>query len=185
MRIILIYSVRMATVQPSLQQQVHTLYSEHHGWLFAWLRKKLSCPHNAADVAQDTFVRIIASRDALFGLREPRAYLSTTARRLLLDRARRQVLERSYLAGLALIADSLPGAPSPEETLMAVQALEQIANALQNLSAKARDAFLLHYLEELPQAAVAAQLKVSTRMVQKYLVQALLACRQACPAMTA
>src|SRR5450830_680704 len=160
----------MPTIQPSLQQQVQSLYSEHHGWLVGWLRKKLSCPHGAADVAQDTFVRIIASRDALFGMREPRAYLSTTAKRLLLDRARRQILERSYLAELIL---------------MAVQALGQIATALDGLSSKARDAFLLHYLEEQSQAAVAAQLKVSTRMVQKYLVQALLACRHACPAMAA
>ena len=175
----------MSAIQPSLQQQVQSLYSEHHGWLVGWLRKKLSCPHGAADMAQDTFVRIIASRDALFGMREPRAYLSTTAKRLLLDRARRQILERSYLAELALLADSLPGAPSPDEVLMAVQALGQIATALAGLSSRARDAFLLHYLEEQPQAAVAAQLNVSTRMVQKYLVQALLACRHACPAMAA
>jgi len=168
----------MSAVQPSLQQQVHALYSEHHGWLYGWLRKKLSCPHSAADVAQDTFVRIIASRDALFGMREPRAYLSTTARRLLLDRARRQLLERSYLAELALVMDGA-GAPSPDDILMAVQALEQIAGALAGISAKAREAFLLHYLDEQPQAAVAQQLGVSTRMVQKYLVQALLACRQA------
>lgn len=168
----------MSAVQPSLQQQVHALYSEHHGWLYGWLRKKLSCPHSAADVAQDTFVRIIASRDALFGMREPRAYLSTTARRLLVDRARRQLLERSYLAELALVMDGA-GAPSPDDILMAVQALEQIAGALAGISAKAREAFLLHYLDEQPQAAVAQQLGVSTRMVQKYLVQALLACRQA------
>ena len=168
----------MSAVQPSLQQQVHALYSEHHGWLYGWLRKKLSCPHSAADVAQDTFVRIIASRDALFGMREPRAYLSTTARRLLVDRARRQLLERSYLAELALVMDGA-GAPSPDEILMAVQALEQIAGALAGMSARAREAFLLHYLDEQPQAAVAQQLGVSTRMVQKYLVQALLACRQA------
>jgi len=168
----------MSAVQPTLQQQVHALYSEHHGWLYGWLRKKMSCPHSAADVAQDTFVRIIASRDALFGMREPRAYLSTTARRLLVDRARRQLLERSYLAELALVMDGA-GAPSPDEILMAVQALEQIAGALAGMSSNAREAFLLHYLDEQPQAAVAQQLGVSTRMVQKYLVQALLACRQA------
>lgn len=169
----------MSAVQPTLQQQVHALYSEHHGWLYGWLRKKLSCPHSAADVAQDTFLRIIASRDALFGMREPRAYLSTTAKRLLVDRARRQLLERGYLAELALVMEAVEGAPSPDEILMAVQALEQIAGALAGISARAREAFLLHYLDEQPQAAVAQQLGVSTRMVQKYLVQALLACRQA------
>lgn len=169
----------MSATPAPLQQQVHALYSEHHGWLLGWLRKKLSCPHGAADVAQDTFLRIIASRDALFGMREPRAYLSATAKRLLVDRARRQLLERTYLAELALLADASESAPSPDDLLMALQALEQIAAALASLPVKARTAFLLHYLDEQPQAAVAAQLQVSVRMVQKYLVQALLACRQA------
>lgn len=169
----------MSATPASLQQQVHALYSEHHGWLLGWLRKKLSCPHGAADVAQDTFVRIIASRDALFELREPRAFLSTTAKRLLVDRARREQLERTYLAELALLAGESASAPAPDELLMALQALEQIATALATLPLKARTAFLLHYLDEQPQAEVATQLQVSVRMVQKYLVQALLACRQA------
>ena len=69
------------------QQQMHTLYDEHHGWLFGWLRRKLGSSENAADLAQDTFVRIIASRDALLGVREPRAFLVTTAQRLIIDQA--------------------------------------------------------------------------------------------------
>jgi RNA polymerase sigma-70 factor (ECF subfamily) len=40
-------------------------------------------------------VRILASRDALLGMAEPRAYLTTTARRLLVDRARRQALAQA------------------------------------------------------------------------------------------
>jgi hypothetical protein len=27
---------------------IDTLYRAHHGWLTAWLRKKMACPHNAA-----------------------------------------------------------------------------------------------------------------------------------------
>ncbi|WP_407058407.1 sigma factor [Zoogloea oleivorans] len=50
----------MSAADPALHQQVHALYSDHHAWLFGWLRKKLGCAHNAADVAQDTFLRIMA-----------------------------------------------------------------------------------------------------------------------------
>ncbi|NHZ32509.1 sigma-70 family RNA polymerase sigma factor [Massilia rubra] len=166
-------------------QAVHALYGAHHRWLFGWLRNKLGCAHNAADVAHDTFLRIIASRDALLGVEQPRAWLATTAKRLIVDRARRQALEQSYLAELALLAEVLPCYPSPDETLMALQALDQIGAALQALSAKAREAFLLHYLDQQSHAAIATRLGVSTRMVRKYLVQALLACRAHCPAMTA
>lgn len=160
-----------------LQQEAHALYAEHHGWLYGWLRRKMGCAHNAADVAQDTFVRILASRDALFGLQEPRAYLTTTAKRLLVDRARRQLIEQAYLAELALAAESLPGYPSPEDTLATLQALERVGEALHRLAANAREAFLMHYLDGCTQAVVAQQLGVSTRMVQKYLVQALMHCR--------
>ena len=48
--------------------------------------------------------------------------------------------------------------------------------ALEGLSPRARQAFLLHYLDGEPQAVIATQLGVSTRMVHKYLVQALLHC---------
>ena len=40
---------------------MHALYSEHHGWLQNWLRGKLGCAADAADLAQDTFLRILLS----------------------------------------------------------------------------------------------------------------------------
>ena len=175
----------MRANESSLQQRVATLYTDHHGWLQAWLRRKLGDAHHAADMAHDTFVRIMASRDVLLGIQEPRAYLVTTARRLLVDRSRRQLIEQAYVAELTSLAQTLPGYPSPDEILMAVQALEQISTALDTLPAKVREAFLRHYLQEQSQADIAIAQGVSKRMVQKYLVQALLHCRTHCPAMTA
>lgn len=160
------------------QQQMHTLYDEHHGWLFGWLRRKLGSPENAADLAQDTFVRIIASRDALLGVREPRAFLVTTAQRLLIDQARRQAIEVAYLRELGMAVEQLGGAPSPEHLLDTLQALTQIERALDGLPAKPRQAFLLHYLDGETHGFIAEQLGVSTRMIQKYLVQALLHCHR-------
>lgn len=157
--------------------QVETLYQDHHGWLRGWLRKKLGCTEQAADLAHDTFLRVLGAQDALAGLKEPRAYLTTMARHLLIDRARRQRIEQSYLAELALMAETLDGAPSPEAILGAVQALDQISLALQGLSPKAGEAFLLHYLHDETQSEIASRLGVSVRMVQKYLAQALLRCR--------
>lgn len=173
----------MSASELSITQSLTLLYTDHHGWLIGWLRKKLDCPHNAADVAHDTFLRIIASRDALLGMREPRAYLTTTAQRLLVDRARRRTIEQAYLAELARMAETVEGYPSPERTLAVLQALEEIGAALEGLPGKAREAFLRHYLDGEPHAAIAAHLGVSTRMVRKYLVQALLHCRRAEPAL--
>lgn len=168
--------------ESGVRQQMHLLYRDHHSWLFSWLRRRIGCSHHAADVAHDTFERLMTSRDALLGQRlpieEPRAYLTTTAKRLLVDRARREQLERAYLAELERQAQTLPQYPSPEQLLVAVQALDQICQVLADVSAKARAAFLLHYLEGQTHAAVAGHLGVSTKMVQKYLVQVLLHCNQ-------
>jgi len=165
----------------TLKEQVDTLYSDHHGWLFGWLRKKLGNSFDAADVAQDTFVRILGSRDALMGnrleIREPRAYLCRTASHLLIDRNRRRALEEAYLEQLALLTDALSDCqPPPEQTLMAMEALMEIGRALEKVPAKARTAFLLHYLDGQTHAAVAEHLGVSTKMVQKYLIQVLMRC---------
>lgn len=154
------------------------LYGEHHGWLVGWLRKKVGCPHHADDLAHDTFVRIIGARD-LLTLNEPRAYLTTTARRLMIDQVRRRQIEQAYLAELALLAEQSECSPSPEQTLAAIQALQQIGAALDGLAEKPRQAFLLHYLDGQSHAAIALHIGVSARMIRKYLVQALLHCHRA------
>jgi len=166
----------MTSAKYPLQQDMASLYGEHHAWLLGWLRKRLGCGHHAADVAQDTFLRLVSAGDRLPQLEEPRAFLTTTAKRLLTDRSRRQAIEQAYMQELEALAEQLPSFPSPDEILIAVQSLERIAAALERLSMRARDAFLLHFLEGESHAVIAARLGVSTRMVHKYLVQALLSC---------
>lgn len=169
----------MSVAEPPLQRAIHTLYCEHHGWLFNWLRRKLRCSQHAADLAQDTFVRILGSRDTLLGIREPRAFLSTTVRRLIIDRARRQQIEDAYLRELALTVEVMEGHQSPEQILLTLEALEQITFMLEGLHEKARQAFVDYYLDELSQVQIAERLQVSPRMVRKYLMQALVHCHQA------
>ncbi|MBO3278241.1 sigma factor [Pseudomonas schmalbachii] len=68
------------------------LYRSHHGWLFGWLRKRLGCPENAADAAQDTFAKLIG-RNELESLQEPRTYLLVAANRLLINQYHRRRVE--------------------------------------------------------------------------------------------
>ena len=144
---------------------IETLYLEHHGWLYAWLRKKLSCPHRAADIAHDAFARLLALSH-LPHLEAPRAYLVTTANRILIDETRRQRIEQAYLAELSRQVEAHDGFPSPEQILIAVQTLDKISIMLAGLAKKPRQAFLLHYLEGSTHAAIATELGVSERMVR-------------------
>lgn len=170
----------MSTAELPMQHAVNVLYTEHHGWLLGWLRKKLGCPQNAADLSHDTFVRILSSREALGGMREPRAFLTTTARHLIIDRARRRKIEDAYLRELALTIDLLEGCQqSSEQILVTLEALEQIAFVLDGLGLKARQVFLMHFLEGLRQAEIASRLQISERMVRKHLMNALVHCHHA------
>lgn len=166
----------MSSADSILQQQVHTLYSDHHGWLFGWLRKKLGCAHNAADVAQDTFLRILTAQDRRsdLDLREPRAYLTTVAGRVLLNHYRRLSLERAYLDALAMVPDMY--APSPEDRLIILETLHEIDAMLDALPHKARTAFLLAQFEGLAYADIALRLDVSVRTVKRYMAQAFEEC---------
>ncbi|NBG91541.1 MULTISPECIES: sigma-70 family RNA polymerase sigma factor [Pseudomonas] len=166
----------MSTGEPAFQAAITNLYSEHHGWLFGWLRRKLGCAQNAADLAQDTFTRILNARESVATLREPRAFLSTTARRLIIDQVRRKQIENAYLQELALTAQALEGFQSPEQILTTLEALEHIAFILEGMQDKVRQAFVLYYLDGLKQSEIARQLALSDRTVRKYLIQALLHC---------
>lgn len=176
-------SIRSCMADHAASNPLQVLYADHHHWLRGWLRRKLGCADRAADVTHETFLRILSSRDALLGMQEPRAYLTITARRLLIDQSRRKLLEAAYLHEMALLAETLPSHPSPEEILMAVQALDQIGEALNSVAAPVRVAFLRHYLDDQSQAVIAAELGVSKRTVQNHLVQALLCCRAHCSAL--
>lgn len=168
----------MPSAKDTFQHDMRALYVDHHRWLLDWLRRRVGCAASAADLAQDTFVRLLDSRDALLGLREPRAFLTVTARRLLIDRGRRQRIEQAFLAEMAVLAQTAGFAPSPEQIHAAVESLELIGAALEGLATKPRQAFLLHHLDGLGHDEIAANLGVSARMVRKYLVQALLHCHQ-------
>lgn len=160
------------------QASLTLLYSDHHGWLFGWLRRRLGCSHNAADVAHDTFTRIIASYESL-GLREPRAFLATVARRLLIDRARRQRIETAYLDELLALSDEHEGFPSAEQVACAIEALEQIARALDGLPAGPRAALLLRHLDGYSHQQIADEFSVSTKTVQSWLIKAMVHCHAA------
>lgn len=160
----------MPAVDSPLRHQVRTLYRQHHGWLLGWLRGKLGCPDQAADLAQDTFTRLLGGERNLTGVREPRAYLTTVAHGLVVDFFRRRDLERAYLAELALQPEALH--PSPEERSLLLEALAEVDRLLAGLSGKARAAYFYSRLDGLTHAEIAEHLGVSVPRVRQYLAAA-------------
>ncbi|ALM81672.1 sigma-70 family RNA polymerase sigma factor [Bordetella sp. N] len=158
-------------VDSSEMQCVPVLYTEHRTWLHAWLHRQVGCREQAADLVQDTFLRVLLREETL-RIRQPRAFLARIAHGLMVDSFRRAALERAYLAELALLPEAVQ--PSPEDYLSAMQALREIDRLLSGLSDKARAAFVWRQVEGLGQREIAERLGVSVPRVHQYLAQAML-----------
>ncbi|MBB1601687.1 sigma-70 family RNA polymerase sigma factor [Variovorax sp. UMC13] len=158
---------------PAFHPLVQAFYVEHHGWLQGWLRRKLDNPFDAADLAQDTFVRLLGA-PGLERVDAPRAYLTTVARNLLINHVRRRAIEQAYLDALALLPE--PVAPPPEQRLMVLETLVEIDRRLSGLPVQAKKAFLLAQLEGLGQAEIAAALGLSVSTVKRHLAKAAMRC---------
>jgi RNA polymerase sigma-19 factor, ECF subfamily len=160
---------RMLSTDTALHREVETLYDAHHTWLRGWLKRKLGCTHRAADLAHDTFLRLLA-RDEPIRANEPRAFLTTVAQRVLYNHWRREQIEQAWLAEIALIPEPL--APSPEERALILETLCEIDALLDGLPVAVRRAFLLSQLDGASHAQIAAELGVSLATVKRYLVRA-------------
>jgi RNA polymerase sigma-70 factor (ECF subfamily) len=149
------------------------LYSQHHSWLQRWLRVKLGNANDADDLAQDTFTRILGRAD-LGALHEPRAFLTTVAKGVLVNWYQRQALERAYLEALAVLPE--PTAISPEQRMLILETLHDIDAMLDALPPKVRQAFLMAQLDGMGYADIAAHLGLSLIAIKRYMKQAFLQC---------
>lgn len=146
-----------------------SIYRSHHGWLVGLLSRKLGNVDNAADLAHDTFARLLKHGDAE-SLREPRAYLTAVSTNLTTDYFRRLALERAYLDALACHPEATVA--SPETRALVLEALTEISRALDRLPPRVREIFLLSQIDGLAYKEIAEQLEVSVNVVQKAMTRA-------------
>ena len=154
-------------------------YMQNHRWLQAWVVKKVGSTSEAADLAHDVFANILSKPSCLqliHELREPKAYLATVAKGVLVNHFKRQTLEQAYLEALADHAEWVT--VSAEEKLILLEVLHQIDQVLDGLSAQVRQAFLFAQLEGLSYADIARKLGISERTVKRHMAKAYEHCLQ-------
>lgn len=149
------------------------LYRDHHGWLAGWLRSRLGNAPDAADIAQDTYLRILAS-GRLPVREDARRYLVQVAKGLVIDLWRRQEVERAYRETIAQLPEAQ--VPSPETHWLIIDALLRIERMLDGLPAPVRETFLLAQFQQLTLAQIATRLDLAVITVRRHIQRALVAC---------
>ncbi|KAF1042163.1 MAG: putative RNA polymerase sigma factor FecI [Herbaspirillum frisingense] len=162
----------MSTVNNS-GEPIDRLYQEHCGWLQGWLRAKLGNAWDAADLAHDTYLRILR-HETRSAAADSRRYLARIANGLMIDLFRRRSIESAYLEALSWLPEA--DAPSEETRYLAIEALVELDAILHGLAPKVRQAFLLCKVDGLGYREVAQALGVSVSSVEKYIAAALVAC---------
>lgn len=148
---------------------IAVLYDTQHRWLLNWLRRRLNCSQSAADLAQDTFLRLLA-KDQPLEIHAPRSFLATVAQSVLSNHFRRQKLERAYLEALAALPEAL--APDLETQAILLETLVELDALLERLERPVRQAFLWSQLDGLSHAEIGERLGVSASTAKRYIARA-------------
>lgn len=142
---------------------LHHLFKKHARDIRQALRRRGLPEETAADLTQDTFLRVLVSPPkASKSTYNPVGYLFRIARNLGTDYQRREgLLRRVDLSteDFAAIADP---SPSPEKQVYDRQKLLLTQQALNELPQRTRTAFEMHRMDEMTIAAIAAELDLST-----------------------
>ena len=146
-----------------------------------YLSRKLDNPADAAEVAQETFIRLYRLEHP-DRLENARAFMFQVASNLAVDQLRRRTLHFRFLKTETVDAEealnSSGDASSPEQIISSREQLERIYQAVDRLPEKCRQAFLLHRTSGLSYSDIALELGVSVSSVEKYILQALKECRR-------
>lgn len=152
-------------------------YRENYQWLYRWLLGTLRAhQYNLEDILQDTFLKIFIHGEVVKKIKEPRPYLATTAKHIILNQIRRRKIEEDYLKFLAEQEESVEH--SPEELLIVCETLHIIATVLSQLPERQRMIMIMHYLQDVTQIDLAQQFNVSRKTIQKDLAKAIIFCHR-------
>jgi RNA polymerase sigma factor (sigma-70 family) len=161
--------------EKSRAQVVERLFREHNEALIRFLRGRVGSHNEALEVAQEAYVRLL-SLDQPGAVSYLRAFLFKTAANIAIDRRRRH---QNYdkVAARQLFTE-LTENRTPERQLSGEQTLRHLGMLIEAMPAKCRESFVMNQIQGLDAATIAAELGITDSMVRKYVVRALLHCRQ-------
>jgi len=164
--------VGMFARDEAVSSDLMSVLEEQRSSLRSFLRKRLRNEEDVSDALQETSIRLF-NYQAHSEIESPAALIYRVADCVAVDFLRRA---QSRKASAHCPIDDVPllsQEPSPEELASATQDLGRLIEALERLSPKCQDVFLLSRMDGLSYSEIAVRCGISVKMVEKYMSRAL------------
>ena len=147
----------------------------YHDSLMRFLRQRLRVKEDAADVAQEAYIRMMQYEGSR-QIASPSSMLFRIAINVANDLGRSELARRASdqcpIDGLELASEQ----PTPEREIAAEQDLSRLYDAIEQLPPKCQHVFLLSRVRHMTYPEIAAHCGISVKMVEKHISHALAIC---------
>ncbi|MFG6412272.1 RNA polymerase sigma factor [Roseateles sp. DC23W] len=151
-------------------------------WLVHWpevlervrgaLRRRGQTEHEAEDLVQEAWLRLVRYEDERQPVEQPEAFLMRTALNLSIDAHRTAVGRGEHV----LLEDVviLDTAPSTEAVVLARERMARLALGVSRLTERTREILVANRIDGLPPAEIAKRFDISVATVHQHLAKATL-----------
>ncbi len=154
---------------------VHGTIRRYHDSLIRFLRQRLRVPEDAADVAQETYIRLM-QYEGSSEIKSPSSMLFRIAINVANDLGRaeqaRHASQQCGIDEVELAGDQ----PSAEREIAASQELDLLYAAVDALPPRCQQVFLLSRVRHMTYPEIARHCNISVKMVEKHISHALAIC---------
>ena len=156
---------------------VHETIRCYHTSLLRFLRQRLRVKEDAADVAQEAYVRLLQYEGSK-SIASPSSMLFRIAINVANDLSRsestRRKADEQSLEDVEIASDE----PDVERRIAAEQDLDLLYAAIEELPPKCKNVFLLSRVKRMSYPQIAQHCGISVKMVEKHISHALKICSQ-------
>jgi RNA polymerase sigma-70 factor (ECF subfamily) len=154
------------------------LFTSNHLALHGFLRRRVGHTWDVQDLAQETYMRMLRIDDKRAeAIADPRAYLFTVASNLVKEHAMLQKRSAQNVDIAHVVPDLESPQGSAEDAAERELQRQRLSESLDRLPPRCKAVLLMQHRDGMSYEEIAKHFGVSSHMVKKYVVRALMLCR--------
>lgn len=163
-------------IGPGSTTSFEAFYRSQNRPLFQFFRHRAG-RDEATDLVQEVFARMLCA-DVFERLENPRAYMFSAARNLLIERSRREARNAARLFPVGVERDT-PVCPQQAWSIEAADLRRTLRRTILGMPRRTRRIFLMHRLRSQTYREIANEVGIGEQGVEYHMMRALARCRTA------